>query len=72
MLRQFRRTWLDLQARSIDLQSRTKDLADVNFALDQAAIVATTDTSGKITSVNRKFCDISKYSAKSCLARTTA
>ena len=69
VLRQFRRTWLDLQARSIDLQSRTKDLADVNFALDQAAIVATTDTSGKITYVNRKFCDISKYSREELLGQ---
>ena len=69
VLRQFRRTWLDLQARSIDLQTRTKDLADVNFALDQAAIVATTDTSGKITYVNRKFCDISKYSREELLGQ---
>ena len=62
VLRQFRRTWLELQARTVDLQARTKDLADTNFALDQAAIVATTNTSGKITYVNGKFCDVSKYS----------
>jgi PAS domain S-box-containing protein len=69
VLRQFRRTWLELQARGVDLQSRTKDLADVNFALDQAAIVATTDTSGKITYVNQKFCEISKYTREELLGQ---
>jgi PAS domain S-box-containing protein len=61
VLSRFRRTWLDLQLRTRDLQARTKDLADVNFALDQAAIVAITDTTGAIKYVNQKFCDISKY-----------
>jgi PAS domain S-box-containing protein len=69
VLGRFRGTWLQLRASTIDLQARTKDLADVNFALDQAAIVATTDTSGKITYVNRKFCDISKYSREELLGQ---
>lgn len=62
VLGRFRKTWLDLQSRTLDLQTRSKSLSDVNFALDQAAIVATTDTRGAITYVNQKFCDISKYS----------
>jgi two-component system CheB/CheR fusion protein len=69
VLHQFRRTWLELQARSVDLQARTKDLADTKFALDQAAIVATTDTSGRITYVNRKFCDVSKYSREELIGQ---
>jgi len=69
VLRQFRLTWLALQARSVDLQSRTKDLADTSFALDQAAIVATTDTAGRITYVNGKFCEVSQYSREELLGQ---
>ena len=62
VLTRFRRTWLDLQA-------RTKDFADVRFALDQSAIVAITDTTGVIKHVNQKFCDISKYSREELLGQ---
>lgn len=44
------------QARNI------KDLADFKAALDQHALVATTDTHGTITYANKMFCTISKYS----------
>jgi PAS domain S-box-containing protein len=62
VLARFRSTW-------IDLRSHTKALADVNFAIDQSAIVATTDTRGRITSVNDRFCEVSKYSREELIGQ---
>jgi PAS domain S-box-containing protein len=51
---------------SIDLVQR---LEEIRHALDQAAIVATTDQRGVITYVNDKFCEISKYSRQDLLGQ---
>jgi PAS domain S-box-containing protein len=44
------------------ISSSVNELEQVRYALDQSAIVATTDVPGRIKYVNDKFCEISKYS----------
>ena len=52
-----------------DLQSALTDLAHQKFALDQHAIVSTTDVNGNIIYANDKLCEISGYSRAELLGK---
>ena len=52
-----------------ELRATHKDLADMKFAIDESAIVAFTDQRGRITYVNDKFLEISKYSREELLGQ---
>lgn len=63
--------WIVLRLRrtTTELEESARTLSDIKYAIDQSAIVATTNTRGTITYVNDKFCEISKYSREELLGQ---
>jgi PAS domain S-box-containing protein len=58
-----------LNRMSNQLLKSQKESFELRRALDESAIVAITDKNGTITYVNRKFCEISKYSEKELIGQ---
>lgn len=52
-----------------ELRKSIRELVDFKFALDESTIVAITNEKGKITYVNDRFCQISKYSREELIGQ---
>jgi PAS domain S-box-containing protein len=54
---------------SNEIDSLARQLQNIKFALDQAAIVAVTDAAGRIVYANDKFCEITKYAREELIGQ---
>jgi diguanylate cyclase (GGDEF)-like protein/PAS domain S-box-containing protein len=57
----------EYQRMQAKLQDTQQELSNIKLALDEAAIVAITDTAGMIQHVNDKFCRLSQYEREELL-----
>ncbi len=55
--------------REIAIEALYKEVADYKFALDQSAIVIIFNIDGKITDVNRKFCEINELAEEELVGK---
>ncbi|CAM5193860.1 PAS domain S-box-containing protein/diguanylate cyclase (GGDEF)-like protein OS=Ureibacillus acetophenoni OX=614649 GN=SAMN05877842_10654 PE=4 SV=1 [Ureibacillus acetophenoni] len=53
-----------------EIENQLKKLLDIEYALDQSAIVAVTDRQGIITYVNDCFCKLSQYSKEELIGKS--
>lgn len=51
------------------IDTLSKELANIKQALDESTIIAITDRRGNITTVNQKFCALSKYNADELIGK---
>ncbi len=60
---------LQLKQQALALQELNQELASQKFALDQHALVSTTNVQGAITYSNERFCQVSGYAAEELLGQ---
>ena len=51
------------------MQLTVEELQNIKIALDESAILGVTDSTGKITMVNDRFCEVSKYERKELIGQ---
>jgi len=69
LLTSLKRSEQELKQAKDAAEAVSRELASQKFALDQHSIVAVTDDQGRITYVNEKFCEISKFSREELIGQ---